>query len=135
MCAIGVSEEDAGKIGHNCASAHPKPPRGAAKRCERHGSIQLCDPCDPHIDMGDLIPGGKSVDTCLGQTEDILEFPALQPLSAVRRCVSGCGGLLYISGQWHLTAPEVGGPYHRNFPLSGHSPARKQGSRQSVPLC
>lgn len=31
MCAIGVSEEDAGKIGHNCASAHPKPPRGAAK--------------------------------------------------------------------------------------------------------
>ena len=94
MCAIGVSEEDAGKIGHNCASAHPKPPRGAAKRCERHGQYSSAILCDPHIDMGDLIPGGKVGDTCLGQTEDILEFPhcsrCLLSVDAVRLDAGDC---------------------------------------------
>lgn len=94
MCAVGVPEEDAGKIGHNCASVHRKPPRGAAKRCEKTWSIQFCDPCDSHIDMGDFIPGGKVGDTGLRKTEDILEFPhcssCLLAVDAVRLDAGDC---------------------------------------------
>jgi len=44
--------------------------------------------------MGDLIPGGKVGDTCLGQTEDILEFPhcsrCLLSVDAVRLDAGDC---------------------------------------------
>lgn len=37
--------------------------------------VQLCDPGDPYINVGNFIPGSKVSNSCLRQSEYVLEFP------------------------------------------------------------
>ncbi len=67
-------------------------------------SIQLRDPGDPHINMGDFIPGGKICNAGLGQSEYVLELPysggSLLAVDAV--CLDPGDGCVYLGNSVQL---------------------------------
>lgn len=42
---------------------------------ENNVLVQLCDSGDPYINVGNFIPGSKVSNSCLRQSEYVLEFP------------------------------------------------------------
>ena len=97
---------------------------------------QLRDPCNPHINVGNLIPGAEIHHTCLGQPENGLEFSTrrrqLQDRRSHQRRLLG---LQCRQKRWHPTAPAAAALCLRRNQESDHNLARRQECRRSALQC